>query len=110
MAAVEALKEALQLRRLIKTFGIIQDSVQIHCDSQSAIHLAKDHMYHKKSKHIDVRYHKMRQQVVDDKVIDLMKISKKKSSGHDDEDHPGGKVHQDSPKVRRRTRSQEGTK
>ena len=29
--------------------------------------------------HIDVRYHKMRQWVMDDKVIDLVKISKKKN-------------------------------
>jgi len=31
-------------------------------------------------KHIDVRYHKIHQWVVDDKVIDLIKISTKKNS------------------------------
>ena len=56
MAAVEAYKEALWLRKLVETFGIIQDSVRVHCDSQSAIHLSKDHRYHKRTKHIDVRY------------------------------------------------------
>ena len=45
MAVVEALKEALWLRRLVETFDIIQ--VRVHCDSQNAIHLAKDHGYHK---------------------------------------------------------------
>jgi len=30
-------------------------------------------------KHINVRYHKIRQWVVDDKVIDLIKISTKKN-------------------------------
>ena len=39
MVAVEASKEALWLRELVETFTIIQDSVQVHCDSQSAIHL-----------------------------------------------------------------------
>jgi len=58
MAAVEVSKEALWLRELVETFGILDDSVRVHCDSQSAIHLAKDHMYHKRTKHIDVRYHK----------------------------------------------------
>jgi len=58
MAAVEASKEALWLRGLIEMFNIIHDSV---CDSQSAIHLAKNHMYNKRTKHIDVRYHKIRQ-------------------------------------------------
>ena len=37
-------------------------------------------MYHKRTKHIDVRYHKIRQWVVDDKVIDLIKISTKKNT------------------------------
>jgi len=57
MAAVEASKEVLCLRELVETFNIIQDSVRVHCDSQSVIHLTKDQRYHKRMKHIDVRYH-----------------------------------------------------
>ena len=79
MVTIEASKEPLWLRGLAETFGIIQDSVQIHCDSQSAIHLAKDYRYHKRAKHIDVRYHKICQWVVDDKVIDLVKTSTEKN-------------------------------
>ena len=75
MIAVKASKEALWLRGLVETFSIIHDSVQIYCDSQSIIHLAKGHMYHKRTKHIDVRYHKIRQWVINDKVIDLVKIN-----------------------------------
>ena len=67
------------MRRLVETFSIIQDSVQVHCGSQSAIHLAKDHMYHKRTEHIDVRYNKIRQWVVNHQVIDLVKISTKKN-------------------------------
>ena len=47
IAAVEASKEALWLRELVETFSIIRDSIWVHCDSQSEIHLAKDHNYHK---------------------------------------------------------------
>ena len=61
MVAVEASKKALWLRGLVETFSIIQDSVWVHCDSQSAIYLTKDHMYYKQTKHIDVRHHKIRQ-------------------------------------------------
>ena len=64
---------------MVETFSIVQDSVRIYCNSQSAIHLAKDHGYHKRTKHTDVRYHKIRQWIVDDKVIDLIKISTKKN-------------------------------
>jgi len=66
------------LKELIEIFGIIQDSVRVHCDSQSAIHLAKDHRYHKQTKHINMRYHKIRQWVVNDKVIDLMKVAQRR--------------------------------
>ena len=79
MATIEASKEALWLRGLVETLGIIQNSVWVYCDSQSAIHLAKDHMYHKRTKHIDARYHKIYQWVTDDKMIDLAKISTKKN-------------------------------
>ena len=51
MAAVEAAKEALWLQGLVNIFGIKQEEVKIHCDSQSAIHLAKDQRYHKRTKH-----------------------------------------------------------
>ena len=60
MAAVEASKEVLWLRRLVETFSIIQDSIRVHCDSQNAIHLTKDHRYHNQTKHIDVRFYKIR--------------------------------------------------
>ena len=42
MAAAEAAKEALWLRGLVKELGIQQGGVSLHCDSQSAIYLAKN--------------------------------------------------------------------
>ena len=59
MVATKASKKALWLRELVGTFDIMHDSVQIYCDSQSAIILAKDQRYHKWTKYIDVRYHKI---------------------------------------------------
>ena len=59
MAAVDATNEALWLRGLVETFSIIQDSVRVHCDSQGAIHLTKNHRYHKRTKHVDLRFHKI---------------------------------------------------
>jgi len=76
------------------------------------IHLAKDHRYHKRTKHIEVEYHKIHQWILIDKVIDLIKISTKKCNKYDDEYHPGGvqsisELHQDSPKIKWRTGSWE---
>ena len=53
----EACKEAIQLKGL---FGEFSDNLQIttvFCDSQSAIFLTKDQMFHERTKHINVRYH-----------------------------------------------------
>ena len=35
----------------------------VYCDSQSAIDLSKNSMYHARTKHIDVRYHWIREKV-----------------------------------------------
>jgi len=61
MIAVETCKKALWLRELTETFGFMQDSVQVHYNSQSDIHLAKKHRDHKQTKYINVRYHKISQ-------------------------------------------------
>ena len=42
MAVFEAAKEALWLKELVKELGLNQGGVQMHCDSQSAIYLAKN--------------------------------------------------------------------
>jgi len=63
MAAAEAVKEAIWLRGLVSDLGLQQDETVVFCDSQSAIHLTKNQMYHERTKHIDVRYHFLREVV-----------------------------------------------
>jgi hypothetical protein len=46
MAPAEAAKEALWLIGLVRELGIQQGGVQLHCDSQCAIYLAKNQVYH----------------------------------------------------------------
>ena len=50
-----------------------QEKYVLFCDSQSAIHLAKNSSYHTRTKHIDVRYHWIRD-VVSSKLLKLEKI------------------------------------
>ena len=64
MAVAKAAKEALWLKGLVKELGLNQGGVQLHCDSQSAIYLAKHQVYHAWTKHIDVRFHKIRELTV----------------------------------------------
>jgi hypothetical protein len=61
MAITEAVKEAIWLRGLFSEIYGKMQVVTVYCDSQSAIHLTKDAMYHERTKHIDVRYHFIRE-------------------------------------------------
>ena len=56
MAATEAAKEALWFTGLVRELGIQQVRVPLYCDSQNAIYLVKNQVYHARTKHIDVRF------------------------------------------------------
>ena len=69
MTIAEATKESLCLIGLVKELGIQQGGVQLYCDSQSAIYLAKNQVYHARTKHIDMRFHKIRELVSSGKLL-----------------------------------------
>lgn len=61
VAATHASKEAIWLRNLIgELFTPFTTSTTLFSDNQSAIALTKDHQYHARSKHIDIRFHFIR--------------------------------------------------
>lgn len=57
MEITETVKEAIWPQGLIGDPDIKQKYVKVHCDCQSAIKLAKNHVYHARKKQIDVQYH-----------------------------------------------------
>jgi Reverse transcriptase (RNA-dependent DNA polymerase)/Pol polyprotein, beta-barrel domain/Integrase core domain len=63
MAASEAACEALWLRTWIHEVFRVEVPVAIHCDNQSAIALSKNDTFHQRTKHIDNRYHFIRERV-----------------------------------------------
>ena len=73
IAITEACKEVLWLKKFLEELGLKQERYILYCDSQSAIHLSKNSTFHSKSKHIDVRYHWIRN-VLDMKLLQLEKI------------------------------------
>ncbi|WCJ18000.1 Transposon Ty1-LR1 Gag-Pol polyprotein [Euphorbia peplus] len=73
MALAEAAKEALWLTGLVQELGVEQGGVELHCDSQSAIYLAKNQVYHARTKHIVVRYHKIRELIASEEIL-LLKV------------------------------------
>ena len=60
IAVTEACKETLWMKKLLQELSLKQEGYTVYCDSQSAIHLSKNSTYHSRSKHIDVRYHWIR--------------------------------------------------
>jgi len=72
VAATHAAKEALWLRSFIsEVFGSNLESTTLFSDNQSAIALSRDHQYHARTKHIDIRYHFIRW-VIDNGSIRLI--------------------------------------
>ena len=61
MAISEAAKETIHLKGLLEELGEDLPSVTIYNDNQSARYLAMDDSKHRRTKHIDVRYHFVRE-------------------------------------------------
>ena len=69
IAATHAAKEILWLRALLTELGRPPTGpTTLHVDNQSAIAIAKDPKFHARTKHIDVRYHFIRDVVRSAKV------------------------------------------
>ena len=61
IAASDASHEAVWLRKLLAgLFDLELEPTLIHCDNQSYVRLSENHLFHDKSKHIEIKYHYMR--------------------------------------------------
>ncbi|KAI5449041.1 hypothetical protein NCC49_005652 [Naganishia albida] len=66
VALAAATNEATYLKNLLEDFGVtLKDPIKILCDNQSAITLAKNPAFHKRSKHFGIRYHVTRDKIRD---------------------------------------------
>lgn len=60
MALVEAVKEGIWLKSLIEEFSYEQENINVWCDSQSALCLAKNNVHHERTNHISKKLHFIR--------------------------------------------------
>lgn len=74
MAITEAAKEGIWLKHLVGQMGISVKDLEIHTDSQAALQLAHNPVYHCRTKHIDVKWNKIRE-LIESKELVLQKIS-----------------------------------
>ena len=74
MAIKEAIKEAIYLANIFNyinsqlDLGYLYNIPTILVDNESAIKLGQNPEFHKKSKHIDIQYHYIREAIQDNKV------------------------------------------
>ena len=78
VAATEAIKEIIWLHGFLDELGKKQEIGILHSDSQSAIFLAKNSVFHSKLKHIQTKYHFIRY-LVEDKLVILENICESKN-------------------------------
>ena len=64
----QLLCSTLVMKKLLHDYGISRDIMCIFCDNTSAINLSKNPVQHLKSKHIEIRYHFIRD-LVEEKIV-----------------------------------------
>ena len=69
------------MKRFTHELGFKQQCYVVYYDNQSVIHFSKNSTFHARSKHIDVRYHWMRD-ALNDNLFELEKIH----TDHNDSD------------------------
>ena len=68
IALTDAFKEAIWLQGLLKELQLLKTEAVVYSDSQSAIHLSKNPVYHERTKHVDVKYHFVRDLIANGEV------------------------------------------
>ncbi|CAK9821231.1 Retrovirus-related Pol polyprotein from transposon TNT 1-94 [Anthophora plagiata] len=76
IALAHGVKDAIWLRRMLNELDIPCNSVSVYVDNQAAIKIASNSENHKRSKHIDVKYHFTRE-VVNRGEIEIKYIQSK---------------------------------
>ena len=75
IAACESTKEAVWLRSLLsEILGVSNGSTPLLCDNEGAIRLVKNPEFHQRTKHIDIKYHFIREKH-QDKEIEIVYTS-----------------------------------
>jgi hypothetical protein len=68
MAACTAAKQAIWLQQLFGELGFPQGTTNIFQDNRGCIQLANNPVFHKRTKHIDIRYHFIRELITDMRI------------------------------------------
>ena len=76
IAARNCCSQLLWMKKLLIDYGISQDTMVVYCDNSSVIDISKNPVQHSKTKHIEIRYHFIRD-LVERKIVTLEYIPTK---------------------------------
>ncbi|KAK4387561.1 Retrovirus-related Pol polyprotein from transposon TNT 1-94 [Sesamum angolense] len=69
IAAAATSNQAIWLRRILEDMGEKQEEpTTIYCDNKSAIAITKNPVQHSRTKHIDIKYHSLREQLPEERL------------------------------------------
>lgn len=61
VAAAESVKQLLWVQAMLKELQVNYGKVVLNCDSETAIRCIKNPAFHRSTKHIDIKYHFIRE-------------------------------------------------
>ena len=73
IAAGSCCSQLLWMKKFLNDYGILQDTMVVYCDNSSTIDISKNLVQHSKTKHIEIRYHFIRD-FVERKIVCLKYI------------------------------------
>ena len=73
--------QLLWMKKVLIDYGISQDTMVVYCDNSSANDISKNPVQHFKTKHIEIRYHFIRD-LVERKIVCLEYISTERQNAN----------------------------
>ena len=70
IAAGSCCSQLLWIKKVLTDYGISQDTMVVYCDNSNAIDISKNSVQHSKTKHLEIRYHFIRN-LVERKIVCL---------------------------------------
>ncbi|XP_031277973.1 secreted RxLR effector protein 161-like [Pistacia vera] len=74
VVVADVFRKALWLQGILSEMQLLDELVTIYSDSQSAIHLSKNPIYHERTKDMDVQFHFVKELIAQE-VINLKKVA-----------------------------------